>query len=339
MMRHKLLGPSGLRVSELCLGTLTFGETRRWGADADAAQAILAAFADASGTFIDTAPNYAGGAAEELVGRFVRGKRHDFVVATKFTAAAEAHPLAGGNSRKSMVRAVEGSLRRLGTDHVDLLWLHYWDGTTSTDEILRALDDLVHAGKALYIGLSDTPAWLVSRAATIAELRGWSPVVATQIEYNVVARTAERELLPMADALGLGVVCWGPLAAGALAGGDQPQRRSLDALPPDLAEAARAVSRLSTETGVAAASLVLRWLMERPVGAGIIPLVGARTAAQISDTIAAAAVEVDKASLAALEAIAPPSLGFPHELIGSAYLRKLALGDPSRLAPAARARS
>ncbi len=337
-MRQKLLGPSGLRVSELCLGTLTFGESKRWGADKETAAAILSAFVEAGGTFIDTAPNYGSGAAEEIVGHFIRGQRDDFVVATKFTAAAAAHPLAGGNSRKSMMRAVEGSLKRLGTDHVDLLWLHYWDGTTPTDEILRAFDDLVRAGKVLYVGLSDTPAWLVSRAATIAELRGLSPVIATQIEYNVAARTAERELLPMADALGLGVVCWGPLAAGALAGGDQPQRRTQDTLPVSLTATAGAIARLSGESGIAAISLALRWLMERP-GGRTIPLVGARTEAQIRRTIAAAATEVDGSLLAAIDAIAPPGLGFPNELIGSTYLRKLALGDPSRFYADERARS
>jgi|TARA_R110000782_G_scaffold79115_1_gene157315 aryl-alcohol dehydrogenase-like predicted oxidoreductase len=338
MIRQKLLGPSGLRVSELCLGTLTFGEPKRWGADAESAAAILSAFVDAGGTFIDTAPNYASGVAEEIVGCFIRGRRDNLVIATKFTAAAEVHPLAGGNSRKSMMRAVEGSLTRLGTDHIDLLWLHYWDGTTPADEILRAFDDLVRAGKVLYVGLSDTPAWVVSRAATIAELRGLTPVIASQIEYNVAARTAERELLPMADALGLGVVCWGALAAGALAAGDQPLRRAPDSLPPTLAKVADAIAQLSAESGVAPISLALHWLMDRP-GGRMIPLIGARTEVQIRNTIAAAAAEVDGALLAALDGIAPPRLGFPHELIASPYLRKLALGDPSLFVPEIRARS
>jgi diketogulonate reductase-like aldo/keto reductase len=217
-MRHRLLGRSTLRVSELCLGPLTFGERKRWGASDEDAAAILATFADAGGTFIDTAPNYAGGAAEQIVGRFIAGRRDDFVVAAKFTASARPHALAGGNGRKAMVRSVKASLTRLGTDQLDLLRLHYWDGTAPLDEILRALDDLTHAGK-------------ISQAVTIAELRGWAPIVATQLEYNVAARTAERELPPMANALDLGLLCWGPLAAGALTNDADPQRLPATKIP------------------------------------------------------------------------------------------------------------
>lgn len=334
-MRHKLLGPSGLRVSELCLGTLTFGENRVWGTDAEAAGVILRAFADAGGTFLDTAPNYGDGVAEEIIGRFVAGRRDDFVIATKFTAASSRHPLAGGNSRKSMIRSVDASLRRLGTDHIDLLWLHYWDGTTPLDEIMRALDDLVRAGKLLYIGISDTPAWLIGRAALLAELRGWSRVITAQFEYNLAARTAERELLPMAEALDLGIVCWGPLAAGALAGGGDPKRRSAEAVPPAIARVAAAVQARAQDAGLPPAALALRWLMAR----GLIPLVGARTPEQIVATITAAEKDIEPALLTALDDLARPEMGFPHELIGSSYLRKLALGDPAVLLPPKRPRA
>ena len=336
-MRQRLLGWSGLRVSELCLGSLTFGESKPWGADADAAKAILAAFADAGGTFIDTAPNYADGAAEEIVGRFIAGRRADFVVATKYTAANRRHPLAGGNSRKSLIQSLEGSLRRLGTDHVDLLWLHYWDGTTPLEEILRALDDLVRAGKLLYVGMSDTPAWLASRAATMAEWRGWSRPIATQLEYNVASRAAERELLPMAEALDLGVVCWGPLAAGALAYGATPRRRAAAALPPGLVDVAAKLARLAEEMGTTSIALALRWLMQRP-GGGCIPLIGARTVEQVRAVIAAAGDPVTTATIEAVDGLAPPDLGFPHMLIGTSYLRKLALGDPAAFDPPERPR-
>jgi aryl-alcohol dehydrogenase-like predicted oxidoreductase len=329
MMRHRLLGGSGLRVSQLCLGSLTFGETRSWGASAAEAESILRAFADAGGSFIDTAPNYAGGAAEAIIGDFVRGSRDDFVIATKYTASANAHPLAGGNSRKSLRKSVEASLSRLGTDHIDLLWLHFWDGTTPTEEIVRGIDDLIGAGKLLYWGISDTPAWLVSRAVTLAQQQGRAAPMAVQIEYNVAARTAERELLPMAAALDLGTVCWGPLAAGALAGGD---RTRLAKLPVALAPVAEAVRALADESGVAMPALALGWLLSR----GHVPLVGARTAAQLSDTLTA--TELDAAALARLDAIAPPEPGFPHGLIGSSYLRKFALGDPDCLIPPSRER-
>lgn len=234
-----------------------------------------------------------------------------------------------------MVRTLEGSLRRLGTDHVDLLWLHYWDGTTPLDEILRALDDLVSAGKVLYIGLSDTPAWLVSRAATMADLRGWAPVVATQIELNVAARTAESEFLPMAEALDLGVVCWGPLAAGALAAGSMPRWRAAPAVPTPLAEVSAAVAAIGREAGATPLALALRWLLRRP---RCIPLVGARAPDQIAQTLAGAIERIEPTLLDRLDALAPPPPAFPHALIGSSYLRKLALGDPAMLDPPARPR-
>jgi aryl-alcohol dehydrogenase-like predicted oxidoreductase len=174
-MRYKLLGASGLRVSELALGTMTFGETWGWGASKDESRKIFDAFATAGGNFIDTANNYTDGTSEEFVGDFIATDREHFVVATKYTLSTRRDdPNAGGNHRKSMVRALEASLRRLGTDYVDLLWLHMWDGLTPVEEVLRAFDDLVRAGKVLYVGFSDTPAWVVSRAHAIATVRGWT---------------------------------------------------------------------------------------------------------------------------------------------------------------------
>lgn len=326
-MRHRLLGHSGLRVSQLCLGTMTFGETKAWGADEAAASDILARFVEAGGSFLDTAPNYSGGASEEIVGRFAKGRRDELVIGTKFTASAKAHPLAGGNSRKSLRQAVEGSLRRLDTDHIDLLWLHFWDGTTPLEEILAALDDLVRAGKVLYLGFSDTPAWVVSRAATLAQLRAQAPVSAVQLEYNLAARSPERELLPMAASLDLGVLAWGPLAAGALAAGPQPQRRKAGSLPAALAQTTAAVSEIAASLGVAPATLALGWLLAK----GVIPITGARSADQIDAALASVDLQLSGETLAALDALAPVEKGFPHDLIGSSYLRKMALGAPDLL--------
>lgn len=329
-MRHRLLGPSGLRVSDLCLGTLTFGESKDWGAAPAEAQAILAAFADAGGTFIDTAPNYGDGAAETIVGRFIAGARDAYVLATKYTASTSRHPLAGGNSRKALRQSIEASLKRLGTDHVDLLWLHFWDGTTPTEEIVRGMDDLITAGKILYWGCSDSPAWLVSRAATLAQLRGRAAPIAIQCEFNLAARTPERELLPMADALDLGVVCWGPLAAGALSGA---QHTRIAHPPPALANVAEQVEAVSREVSMSMVQLALGWL----IGRGHIPLVGARTAMQLTQSLTAS--PLDAALLGRLDAIAPPELGFPHALISSSYLRRFALGDTDRVVGPSRARS
>lgn len=328
-MRYKLLGPTGLRVSEVGIGTLNFGEAKAWGADAGEAARILTLFAERGGTLIDTAPNYAGGAAEEIVGDFLAADRDRFVVATKYTANNDRHILSGGNSGRTMIRSVEDSLRRLKTDYLDILWLHYWDGTTPVSEILKTAENLIVAGKIRYFGFSDTPAWLVSRAVTMAEIRGWSAPAAIQIEYSLAARDAERELLPMADALGLSAVGWGPLAAGALAAGVRPLRRDPAALPPPLAQTAARVAGIAAEAGSSPVELALRWLLRRPARRNVIPLLGARTSAQLEASLDAAEGELDDQTIAALDATTAPRLGFPHDLIDSPYLRRLALGDPA----------
>src|SRR5689334_3502547 len=218
-MRYRLLGKSGLRVSEICLGTMTFGEDWGWGAGAEDARKIYDAFRKAGGNFIDTANVYTNGSSERFVGEFIKGHREAVVVATKYTNANPGtDPNAAGNQRKSMVQALEASLKRLGTDYIDLYWMHIWDQITPVEEVMRGFDDLVRQGKILYAGVSDAPAWWISQANTIAELRGWTPFVGLQIEYSLLERTVERELLPMAAALGLGVTAWSPLAGGLLTG-------------------------------------------------------------------------------------------------------------------------
>ncbi|MBV8100937.1 MAG: aldo/keto reductase, partial [Verrucomicrobia bacterium] len=205
-MNYRLLGRSGLRVSELCLGTMTFGEDWGWGAPKDEARKIYDAFREAGGNFIDTANVYTQGSSETFLGEFVSGHRDSVVIATKYTNALTTNdPNAGGNQRKNMMQAVEGSLRRLKTDYIDLYWLHIWDQLTPVEEVMRAFDDLVRQGKVLYVGVSDAPAWWISKANTMAEFRGWSPFVGLQIEYSLIERTVERELIPAAKALGLTV--------------------------------------------------------------------------------------------------------------------------------------
>jgi aryl-alcohol dehydrogenase-like predicted oxidoreductase len=205
-MRYKLLGKSGLRVSELCLGTMTFGEDWGWGSTKDESRKIYDAFLEAGGNFIDTANVYTNGTSERLLGEFMHGQRERIVLATKYTGAAPGtDPNAAGNQRKSMVQALEASLKRLKTDYIDLYWLHIWDQITPIEEVMRAFDDLVRQGKILYAGVSDMPAWVVAKANTLADLRGWTPFVGLQIEYSLIERTPERELLPMAAELGLGV--------------------------------------------------------------------------------------------------------------------------------------
>src|SRR5690349_7816930 len=218
-MRYRTLGPSGLRVSELILGAMTFGEQGGVGAPIEECRRILDAYAEAGGNTIDTAINYRGGASEEFLGELLAGRRESFVLGTKYTVSRDrTDPNAAGNHRKNLRASLETSLRRLRTDYLDLYWVHMWDRDTPIEETMRALDDAVQAGKVLYVGISDAPAWVVARANTLAEWRGWSPFIGLQVPYSLLQRDVERELLPMAESLGLGVTAWSPLGGGVLSG-------------------------------------------------------------------------------------------------------------------------
>jgi aryl-alcohol dehydrogenase-like predicted oxidoreductase len=218
-MKYYLLGKSGLRVSEICLGTMTFGEEWGWGAPKEESRKIFDAYVDAGGNFIDTANVYTDGTSERYVGDFISTDRDRFVVATKYTSNTRVgDPNAGGNHRKSLVQSLEASLRRLNTDYIDLFWVHAWDPMTPIEEMMRALDDMVKSGKILYIGISNAPSWIVSQANILASLKGWTEFVGMQVEYSLIERTSERELLPMANALDIGITAWSPLGSGVLTG-------------------------------------------------------------------------------------------------------------------------
>jgi len=227
--QYTLLGQSGLRVSSLCLGTLTFGQAG-WGTGFEDAHRLFSRFLDAGGNFIDTADSYAEGRSEEFIGRILsEGSRDRCVIASKFSSNGNpGDPNAGGNSRKNIYRAVEGSLRRLKTDYIDLYWMHAWDMLTPVGEVISTLDDLIRSGKVRYVGLSDTPAWYLTRAQSVAELRGYEGVAALQLEYSLVERNIEREHVPAALALGLGICAWSPLGGGLLTGKYQPPRAEED---------------------------------------------------------------------------------------------------------------
>src|SRR2546425_1984285 len=218
-MKYRLLGKSGKRVSEAALGTMTFGDEWGWGSPKEEAQKVYETYREAGGDFIDTANFYTNGTSERFVGEFTHGHRESVVLATKYSNAAPGNdPNAAGNHRKNMMQAVEASLKRLQTDYIDLYWVHIWDQITPVEEVMRGLDDLVRAGKVLYTGISDAPAWWIAQANTLAYLRGWSPFVGLQIEYSLIERTVERELIPMAKSLNIGVTAWSPLAGGVLTG-------------------------------------------------------------------------------------------------------------------------
>src|ERR1700692_3362951 len=219
IIKYRLLGKSGLRVSEASLGTMTFGDEWGWGSPKAEAQKVYETYREAGGNFIDTANFYTNGTSEKFLGEFMQGHRESVVLATKYSNAAPGNdPNAAGNHRKSMMQALDASLKRLQTDYIDLYWVHIWAGITPVEEVMRGLDDMVRQGKILYVGISDAPAWWIAQANTLAELRAWTQFVGLQIEYSLIERTVERELIPMAKALNVGVVAWSPLAGGVLTG-------------------------------------------------------------------------------------------------------------------------
>ncbi len=328
MVKYKLLGKSGLRVSELCLGTmtLTFGEDWGWGASKDESRQIFDTFVEAGGNFIDTANGYTDGSSEKIVGELIAADRERFVVATKYSfpnhlGDRNGNPNGSGNHRKNLMQSLEGSLKRLNTDYVDLFWLHAWDFTTPVEEVMRAFDDMVRQGKALYIGISDTPAWIVAEANTLARCYGWTPFVAMQIEYSLVQRTPERDLLPMAKAFDLAVTPWSPLAGGVLTGkytqsngSSQSTSRGQD-IPERSLKIAQTVGEMARELGRSSAQIALAWI--RTQSPQMIPILGARKLEQLQDNLKCLDVTLSPEQLQRLNQVSQIELGFPHDFLGS----------------------
>jgi len=340
---YRLLGRSGLRVSPLALGTMTFGVGQGWGSDDAEAQRMFDLYAERGGNSIDTANFYASGNSERVLAKLIAGRRQRFVVATKYSLTMRpGDPNASGNHRKNMLQSVEESLQRLGTDYIDLLYLHVWDSRTPVDEILRAFDDLVRAGKIVYAGLSDTPAWQASRMQAIAELRGWSPFVALQIPYNLTERTVERELMPMALEMALGVLPWSPLAGGVLSGKYRASdlqaagevtprfdsRKQINLSTGRLNQRSLAIaavaSTVSAELGCTPAQVALAWTLLNPAVAS--PILGARTLAQLQDNLGALDVTLGAEQIARLDAVSRIDLGFPHEFLASSAAMRTMFG-------------
>ncbi|HSF25450.1 MAG TPA: aldo/keto reductase [Blastocatellia bacterium] len=328
-MRYRLLGNSGLRVSEAALGTMTFGEDWGWGTARDEARKVYDAFREAGGNFVDTANLYTNGASESFLSEFMEGHRQSVVLATKYTNAAPGKdPNAAGNQRKNMVQSVEASLKRLRTDYIDLYWVHIWDQLTPVEEVMRGLDDLVRAGKVLYVGISDAPAWWIAQANTLAQLRGWSPFIAMQIEYSLIERTVERELIPVAKALNVGVTAWSPLAGGVLTGKyhgqgasdskAEPGRMSGEMMKDFLPEQQRAdrvvaaVKSAADEYDRSLAQVALAWLRTRAVP--VIPIIGARKLSQLQDNLASFELTLSSDHVKLLDEASSIELGFPYHM-------------------------
>jgi aryl-alcohol dehydrogenase-like predicted oxidoreductase len=337
-MRYKLLGRSGLRVSELALGTMTFGEEWGWGSSRAESQEVFKIYVEAGGNFIDTANRYTNGTSEKLVGEFIASDRQHFVLATKYSLSMRADdPNAGGNHRKNMVQALEASLRRLKTDYVDLYWLHAWDYLTPIEEVMRALDDQVRLGKVLYVGISDTPAWIVSRANMLAEQRGWTPFVALQVEYSLIQRTVERELLPMARALDLAITPWAVLGGGVLTGKYVQKEGQIEAedsrrsvintgrINRQNLHIAAEVLDIAEELGCRPAQVAISWIRQKP--GVMIPIVGARTADQMRQNLECLQITLKPRQVARLDKVSHIELGFPHEFLSSETIRKVVYGD------------
>ncbi len=332
MTSYYTLGHTGLRVSRLALGTMTFGTEWGWGADEKAAHQIFDRYLAAGGNLIDTADLYTNGTSERWLGKFVNesGARDRVVLATKFSYNGDpGNPNAGGNNRKHLIAALEGSLRRLGTDYVDLYILHTWDCFTPVEEVMRTFDDLVRAGKVRYVGLSDAPAWYASRAQAVAELRGYERLCTLQLEYSLVERGIEDEFVPLGRAHGMGIMVWSPLGSGLLSGKYKPSRGGADALGSGRLETVKGTTnpgfqkfndrnfkivaeleRVANELGRSMAQVAVNWVANRPGVASVI--LGATKLAQIEDNLAALDFEIPAELCARLDEVSAPAPRFPY---------------------------
>lgn len=339
---YRLLGRSGMRVSPLALGTMTFGADWGWGADEAEARQIFDAYVDHGGNLIDTAVNYTNGASERILGQFLKGKRDRLVVSTKFTMARDpSDPNSGGNHRMNLMRSVETSLKQLDTDRIELLYLHAWDFTTGAEEVMRALDDLVRSGKVLYLGICNTPAWKIAELQTLATLRGWSPLVALQIEYSLVERSVEHELMPMAQSMGLGVLPWSPLGGGILTGKyaredlGQASEANVSATRKGVISSsghmnerslqiASVVAAVADEVGATPSQVALAWTLLNPAVAA--PVMGARTLAQARDNLGALSLQLADEHIAQLNQASAPEPIFPGRFVSRPMVQQLIFG-------------
>lgn len=333
-MKYKLFGNSGLRVSELCLGTMTFGTDWKWGAAKDESKKMYDTFIEAGGNFIDTANRYTNGTSEKFVGEFIAPHRQTIVLATKYTFSMDSKdPNSSGNHRKNMIQAVENSLKRLNTDYIDLYWVHAYDYLTPVEEMMRGLDDLIRSGKILHIGISDTPAWVVAKANIMAELKNWTQFAGIQIEYSLTERTVERELIPMAHDFNLAIAAWSPLSRGLLSGKfnsenvDHTETR-LKAESAHLNERnlkiADEVIKVADDLNKEPSQVALRWLLQKR---DVIPIIGVRRCSQFEENLGCLDFELSDDVMKRLDNISEIESGFPHQLMKTENVQNLLYGD------------
>jgi aryl-alcohol dehydrogenase-like predicted oxidoreductase len=330
-MNYNLFGQSGLRVSELCLGTMGFGTEWKWGAAKEMSKQIFDAYTGAGGNFLDTANRYTEGTSEKFLGEFIASDRDHFVLATKYSLRDRPGDLNfAGNHRKNMMRSVRDSLKRLNTEFIDVLWVHAWDSWTTTEEIMKGLEDLISRGLVHYIGVSDTPAWVVSQANTMAQLRGWSQFVGLQIEYSLLQRTVEPELMPMGKAFGMTVTPWAPLAGGALTGkylkGDKGR---LPETSLRLGEKAVSITKkvvaVADRLGVTPSQVAINWTRQHK-GQSVIPIVGATKVSQLLDVLGCLNLELPADAMNELNEISKIELPFPQKFFSEQTVRDILYG-------------
>jgi len=336
-MRYKIFGKSGLRVSELCLGTMTFGTELGWGNTKEESKKVFDRFVQEGGNFFDTANLYTNGTSERFLGEFIASQRKRFVVATKYTMNTDPDdPNAGGNHRKNLMRSVEESLKRLHTDYIDLLWVHAWDSLTPIDEMMRALNDLVVQGKVLYIGASDMPAWVVARANTLAELMGWSPFIALQLEYSLVERSIENDFFQMCQMLDLGLTAWSPLGMGVLTGKylnaqkeemrfSHMERWKGRYLTGKNTAITQEVVAIAKERDVSPAQVALRWVLDQ--NRRTIPIIGAKNVEQLEDNLKSIDLTLNEEENARLDAVSKIPLRFPEEFLARPGVQEIIYGN------------
>lgn len=334
-MKTQLFGSTGLRVSKFCLGTMTFGTSWGFGSDKEECKQVFNSYLDSGGNFIDTANVYTNGESEEFLGSFLQNERRRLILSTKYSLCTDNEDINSfGNHRRNLVLSVEDSLKRLRTDYIDILWVHAWYFESRTEDVVRAIDDLIRAGKVLYWGLSDTPAWIASEAKTTASLRGWAPLSAIQAEYSLIERTAERELLPFAEHNDIAVTGWAPLAGGILSGKHHTSSASSDSLRSERAQTrcnakidkiVGKVTQISSQLNVTASQLSLAWLLHAKPNN--IPIIGARNVSQLQDNLLALSIDLEDAFMTELSNISSIELGFPHDMLSSPRTRQVMFGS------------
>lgn len=340
-MRYRLFGNTGLKVSEICLGTMTFGEEFKWGSDEKSSLEVFKTYVEAGGNFLDTANYYTKGTSETLIGKFASKVRQNLVIATKYTLSQDPKdPNASGNHRKNLFRSLEESLKRLKTDYIDIYWVHAFDGITPIEETLRALDDAVRQGKILYAGISDAPAWVISKGNTEAFFRNKIAFSGIQVNYSLIERTSERDLIPMAEDFKMAVTAWSPLGMGVLAGkysspeGKKGPKESRFAINPEFGKRflseknltiAKTVQQIAKKLNVTAAEVALNWLLQRPFP--VIPIVGAKNKKQLQENLGCLNFKLNEKDLKLLDEASDISLGFPHDFLKEAGIRKLIHGE------------